>query len=294
MTRWTAADMPALTGHTVMITGASSGIGLSAARELGRAGARVVLAVRNPVKGRQAAREIPGSSEVVELDVADLGSIRALAGSWSESISVLVNNAGVMQLPLTRSPDGFEMQAATNFLGPFALTNLLLPHVTGRVVTLSSQLHRRGHLRPDDLNWQQRRYNPTAAYCDSKLCATMFALELGRRLTAAGSPVRSGLAHPGIATTNLVAHIGGFQGMVNRLMRFMVNDADTGALSTLYAATQDIPGGSYVGPDGLGAIKGYPKAGRASAKAADPEAASRLWAAAAELTGTGASLALAS
>ena len=114
------------------------------------------------------------------------------------------------------------------------------------------------------------------------------------RWTAAGSPVRSVLAHPGIATTNLAAHIGGFQGMVNRLMRFMVNDADTGALSTLYAATQDIPGGSYVGPDGLGAIRGYPKVGRASAKAADPEAASRLWAAAIDLTGTGAVLAGAS
>jgi NAD(P)-dependent dehydrogenase (short-subunit alcohol dehydrogenase family) len=194
MTRWTAADTPDLTGRTVMITGAGSGIGLSSARELGRAGARVVLAVRNPVKGRQAAQKVPGDTEVVELDVADLGSIRALADGWSEPITVLVNNAGVMQLPLTRSRDGFEMQAATNFLGPFALTNLLLPHVTGRVVTLSTQLHRLGHLRLDDLNWRQRTYNSTAAYNDSKLCVTMFALELDRRLTAAGSPVRSVLA----------------------------------------------------------------------------------------------------
>jgi NAD(P)-dependent dehydrogenase (short-subunit alcohol dehydrogenase family) len=293
MTRWTATDMPDMTGHTVMITGASSGIGLSAARELGRAGARVVLAVRNPVKGRQAARQVPGNTEVVELDVADLSSIRALADRWSEPISVLINNAGVMQLPLTRSPDGFEMQAATNFLGPFALTNLLLPHVTGRVVTLSTQLHRLGHLNLDDVNWQQRRYNTTAAYNDSKLCVTMFALELDRRLKGAGSPVRSVLAHPGIATTNLVAHVGGVQGMVNRLTGFMGNDADTGALSTLYAATQDVPGGSYVGPGGLGGIRGYPKVGRASAKAADPEAATRLWAAAVDLTGTGARLALA-
>ena len=293
MTRWTAADMPDLTGHTIMITGASSGIGLSAARELGRAGARVVLAVRNPVKGRQAAREVPGITEVVDLDVANLASIRALADRWSEPISVLINNAGVMQLPLTRSPDGFEMQAATNFLGPFALTNLLLPHIAGRVVTLSTELHRLGHLRLDDLSWQQRKYSRTAAYNDSKLCVTMFALELDRRLKAAGSPVRSVLAHPGIATTNLVAHVGGLQGMVNRLTGFLGNDADTGALATLYAATQDIPGGSYVGPDGLGGIRGYPKVGRVSAKAADTADARRLWAAAVDLTGTGATLTLA-
>jgi NAD(P)-dependent dehydrogenase (short-subunit alcohol dehydrogenase family) len=290
MTRWTAADTPILTGRTVMITGGTSGIGLSTARELGRAGARVVLAVRDLAKGRRVASELPGLIEVVEVDIANLASIRALAGGWSEPIDVLINNAGVMQLPLTRSPDGFEMQTATNFLGPFALTNLLLPRITERVVTVTSALHRQGQLHLDDLNWDQRKYNRTTAYNDSKLCVTMFALELDLRLNAAGSTVRSVLAHPGIATTNLVSHVDGLQGTVYRLMRFLVNDADTGALSTLYAATQDIPGGSYVGPRGPG-IKGHPTLRRPAAKAGDHNAASRLWDAAVELTGTGANLA---
>jgi NAD(P)-dependent dehydrogenase (short-subunit alcohol dehydrogenase family) len=194
---------------------------------------------------------------------------------------------------LAYTADGFESQAATNYFGPFALTNLLLPHVTDRVITISSQLHRRGHVHADDLNWRKRKYNATAAYCDSKLEATLFALELNRRLAASGSRVRSLIAHPGIATTNLVSHVGGFPGVMYRAMRFMINDAEHGALPTLYAASQDIPGGSYVGPDGVGGIKGYPEVRKPSRAAADPEAARTLWAATAELTDTGAQLAAA-
>ena len=285
MAKWTAAELPDMAGRTAVITGASGGIGLITARELARVGARVILAVRDTAKGEAIARDLSGDTEVRRLDVSSLESVRAFARAWTGEIDILINNAGIMQVPLAYTADGLESQAATNFFGPFALTNLLLPHVTDRVITISSQLHRRGHVRTDDLNWKTRKYNATAAYCDSKLDVTLFALELNRRLAASGSRVRSLVAHPGIATTNLVSHVGGFPGFMNRAMRFMVNDAERGALPTLYAASQDIPGGSYVGPDGVGGIKGYPEIGKPSRTASDPEAARALWAAAAELTG---------
>ena len=292
MAKWTAAELPDLSGRTVVITGGSGGIGLITARELARVGAHVVLAVRDTAKGENAARTLRGGdTEVRRLDVSSLESVRAFARAWSGDIDILINNAGIMQVPLAYTADGFESQAATNYFGPFALTNLLLPHVTDRVVTLSSQLHRRGHLHADDLNWRRREYNATAAYCDSKLDVTLFALELNRRLAASGSRVRSLAAHPGIATTNLVAHVGGFLGLMNRATRFLVNDAEHGALPSLYAASQDIPGGSYVGPDGVGSIRGYPEVRKPSRAASDPEAARTLWSATAELTGIGAELA---
>jgi NAD(P)-dependent dehydrogenase (short-subunit alcohol dehydrogenase family) len=293
MAKWTAAQLPDMSGRTVVITGASGGIGLITARELARVGARVILAVRDPAKGEAIARTLSGETQVRQLNVASLESVRAFARAWTGEIDILINNAGIMQVPLAYTADGFESQTATNYFGPFALTNLLLPHVIDRVITVSSQLHRRGHVHADDLNWRKRKYNATAAYCDSKLDATLFALELNRRLAASGSRVRSLIAHPGIATTNLVSHVGGFPGVMNRAMRFMVNDAEHGALPTLYAASQDIPGGCYVGPDGVGGIKGYPEVRKPSRAAADPEAARTLWAATAELTDTGAQLAAA-
>lgn len=160
MAKWTASDLPDLTGRTAVVTGATSGIGLITARELARAGARVVLAVRDPDKGDRAVRDMPGNTEVRQLDVADLTSVRSFAQAWTGDIDILVNNAGIMEVPLAYTADGFESQAATNYFGPFALTNLLLPHVTDRVITVSSQLHRRGRVRLGDLNWRQRRYNP--------------------------------------------------------------------------------------------------------------------------------------
>ncbi len=292
MTKWTTAELPDLAGRTAVVTGASGGIGLITARELAGAGARVVLAVRDTDKGAKAARAMAGDTEVRQLDVSSLDSVRAFADAWTGDIDILVNNAGIMQVPLACTADGFESQAATNYFGPFALTNLLLPHVADRVVTISSQLHRRGHVRTDDLNWKTRKYNATAAYCDSKLDVTLFAIELDRRLTASGSRVRSLLAHPGIAATNLTSHVGGFPGFMNRAMRFMTNDAEIGALPTLYAAVEDIPGGSYVGPNGIGGIKGYPAVRKPSRTALDPETARTLWTAAAALTGTGAHLAV--
>ena len=258
--RWTAADIPPQTGRTAVVTGANSGLGLETARALAAAGARVVLAVRGPARGEAAAADLAGDVEVRRLDLADLESVRAFAGSWTGDLDILVNNAGIMLVPAGVTADGFESQFGTNHLGHFALTNLLLPFVTDRVVTLSSGLHRSGTIVLDDLNWQRRPYSPQRAYAQSKLANLLFTLELQRRLTVARSPVRAMAAHPGWAATNLQSHSGsrlrdGAMQVGNRL--FAMTGAQ-GALPTLFAATADIPGGSYVGPDRMMEMRGYP------------------------------------
>ena len=282
MARWTADQLPSMTGRTVMITGAGGGIGLVTARELARVGARVVLAVRDVDKARRATAGMPGDLEFRRLDVADLDAVTAFAQSYTGEIDVLVNNAGVMDIPAARTAQGFDVQTATNYFGPFVLTNLLLPRLTDRVVTVSSQLHRFGRLRLDDLDWRARRYNGLAVYEASKLAVVLFSLELQRRLTAGGSHVRSVVAHPGVARTGLVTHSP--LNVVNRLP-FLVQDVERGALPLLYAATQDVPGNAYVGPDGLFSFTGYPLIRRPGRVGRDPELARRLWQATAALTG---------
>jgi NAD(P)-dependent dehydrogenase (short-subunit alcohol dehydrogenase family) len=288
MTKWTAANLPDLEHTTVVVTGATGGIGLVAARELVRAGAHVVLAVRDVAKGAAVAAEFTaagsrGTTEVRALDVSSLASVRAFVDAWSGPIDVLINNAGIMQVPLRRTAEGLESQMATNYFGPFLLTNLLLPVIRNRVVFVSSQLHRLGHVHLDDLNGTTRKYSEMDAYADSKLDVALFSLELQRRLTEAGSSVRSIVAHPGIARTNLTAHRG------TGINRFgaLLNDAEHGALPLLFAATQDIPGNSYVGPDGIGSVKGYPVVRRASKAAYDGAAAGQLWEQSAELVQLG-------
>jgi NAD(P)-dependent dehydrogenase (short-subunit alcohol dehydrogenase family) len=287
--KWNATDLPDLTGRTAVVTGANSGIGLKAAEALARAGAHVVFAVRDPERGRAAAATVHGSTEVRRLDLADLSSVREFAADWQGELHLLLNNAGVMMLPEQRTRDGFEMQFGTNHLGHFALTNLLLPHITDRVVTVSSGLHRGGTGVIDfaDLN-RTANYSPTGAYAQSKLANLLFTLELQRRLTEAGSPVRATAAHPGYAATNLQSHAAS---PLSRLFmkfgnRFMAQDDKAGALPTLYAATQDLPGASYVGPDGFQEMRGAPTLVGRSAAASDPEAAKRLWTVSEELTGT--------
>jgi NAD(P)-dependent dehydrogenase (short-subunit alcohol dehydrogenase family) len=285
MPKWTSADLPRMDGRTVVITGAGSGIGLIAARELARVGASVVAAVRDPAKARPALAGVAGSVEIRQLDVSDLGSIRAFVDASEPAVDVLVNNAGVMDVPAQRTADGFDLQTATNYFGPFVLTNLLADRITDRVVSVTSQLHRRARLDLADLDWRARADNPMQAYCDSKLAIILFSLELQRRLTAAGRPVRSVLAHPGIATTALAAHSAANR--INRL-RFLLNDPEHGALPTLYAVTQDVPGNAYVGPDGLGSVKGHPVVRRPGWRGRDAEVASQLWEATAALTGVSA------
>jgi NAD(P)-dependent dehydrogenase (short-subunit alcohol dehydrogenase family) len=285
---WTARDLPTLDGRTVVVTGATSGLGLVTARELARAGARVVLAVRDTAKGEQAATAIPGTVEVRRLDLADLASVRSFADAWDERLDVLVNNAGVMAVPERRTKDGFELQIGTNHLGHFALTNLLLPHIADRVVTVSSTAHWFGRIGLDDLNWERRRYSRWRAYGQSKLANLLFTLELQRRLAEAGSHVRAHAAHPGYANTNLQGHTSsalqhGFMAVTNR---FLAQSAEMGALPTLFAATQDLPGASFVGPGGFQEQRGYPALARRTARACDAETARRLWELSEQLTGT--------
>lgn len=285
--RWTSDDLPDLAGRTVVVTGANSGIGLVAARCLAGAGARVVLAVRDTAKGEEAAASIAGDTEVRALDLADLSSVREFASAWNGDLDVLVNNAGVMAVPEARTKDGFEMQIGTNHLGPFALTNLLLPRITDRAVTVSSGAHRIGGLDLDDLNWERRGYERWRAYGQSKLSNLLFTLELQRRLSEAGSDLRAVAAHPGYAATNLQSHTGNL--LQNTLMaignKVLAQSDEMGALPTLYAATQDIPGGAYVGPDGFREQRGHPKLVGRSSAASDEQAARRLWEISEELTG---------
>jgi NAD(P)-dependent dehydrogenase (short-subunit alcohol dehydrogenase family) len=283
---WTATDLQDLSGKTVVVTGASSGLGIPTTSELARAGARVVLAVRNVAKGEEVARAIGGRTEVRELELTSLASIREFAGAWSGPLDILVNNAGIMQVPQARTADGFELTIGTNHLGHFALTNLLLPNITDRVVTISSLLHRRGRIDVDDLNWERRTYNDTRAYADSKQANLLFTLELQRRLAAEGSRVRAVAAHPGLSRTNLSKHLSGFRGAAARMVDgVMSQDAEHGALPTLYAATQDIPGNSFVGPNGFQHLRGHPEIVQASSASQDPDLARRLWDLSAELTG---------
>ena len=283
---WTSADLPSFEGRTAVVTGATSGIGLVAARELARVGAHVVLAVRNTARGEEVAAAMTGSTEVRHLDLTDLASVRAFADAWSGDLDVLVNNAGVMAVPEGRTADGFETQIGTNHLGHFALTGLLIEHVTDRVVTLASGAHRMGRIRLDDLNWE-RGYKRWPAYGQSKLANLLFTLELQRRLTEAGSAVRAVAAHPGYAATHLQSRTG--NPLQNGLMalgnRVIAQSDEAGAWPTLFAASQDLPGGSYVGPSGPGEARGTPKLVGRSAAAMDAETARGLWELSERLTG---------
>jgi NAD(P)-dependent dehydrogenase (short-subunit alcohol dehydrogenase family) len=289
--KWTAADLPAMSGRTAVVTGASSGLGLITARRLASAGARVVLAVRDEARGRSAAATMPGTTEVRSLDLGSQASVRAFAAAWTGPLDILINNAGIMQVPRARTTDGFEVQIATNHLGPFALTNLLMPHITDRVVTVSSEMHKRGRVDPGDLNGENRPYDAFQTYCDTKLANLLFTFELQRRLTRAGSSVRAMAAHPGLSKTSLASHVTGLSGLSQKiLVTLFAQDAEHGALPTLYAATADLPGGSHAGPDGPGERRGYPTLVQASQDARDEQLAGRLWDASARLTGTGQTL----
>jgi NAD(P)-dependent dehydrogenase (short-subunit alcohol dehydrogenase family) len=248
MSQWTAADLPSFAGRTVIVTGANSGLGSITAGELARAGAKTILAVRNTTKGDEAAAGMTGDVEVRKLDLQDLASVRAFAAGV-DRIDVLINNAGIMAVPYAQTADGFESQIGTNHLGHFALTNLLLPKITDRVVTIASIMHLMGRINLKDLNWKSRPYLAWPAYGQSKLANLLFTKELQRRLEAAGSHVKALVAHPGYSSTNLQSHSAGVFGKVFQAGNSLVaTDADFGARQTLYAASQDLPGNTYVGP----------------------------------------------
>jgi NAD(P)-dependent dehydrogenase (short-subunit alcohol dehydrogenase family) len=297
MTGWTADRIPDQHGRVAVVTGANSGLGLVTATELARHGAHVVLAVRNTAAGEQAARRIDGDTEVRELDLASLDSVRAFAAKLvvdHPAIDLLVNNAGVVFLgPRRTSADGFELQFATNVLGHFALTGLLLDNLAAareaRVVNLSSITHKNAHLDFDDL-MSERGYRAAAAYGRSKLATTISGLELDRRLRAAGSPITSVLAHPGLTRTNLTPraweHRGRAGQVIARLGLLATQPVERGALPQLHAATATgVRGGQFFGPAGLGETRGRVTEARLSRDAADPAIGRRLWAAAEELTG---------
>ncbi|ORW93873.1 oxidoreductase [Mycobacterium sp. IEC1808] len=249
MSGWTAADLPSFSGRTAIVTGASGGLGEVTARELARVGAHVILAVRNTDKGDAAAARMTGQVEVCRLDLQDLSSVRHFADQV-DRVDVLVNNAGIMATKRAFTVDGFEGQIGTNHLGHFALTNLLLPRLTDRVVTVSSLLHHIGYISRKDLNWQSRPYSAWLAYGQSKLANLLFTSELQRRLDAVGSPLRALAAHPGWSHTNLQGNSGRKFGdaAVLAVDRLVSTDADFGARQTLYAASQDLAGDTFVGP----------------------------------------------
>jgi NAD(P)-dependent dehydrogenase (short-subunit alcohol dehydrogenase family) len=283
-----SSTTPDMTGRRVIVTGANSGIGRAAASTLAGAGAHVVLAVRSLEKGHAAAAEMPGKTEVRELDLANLASVRDFAARWDlGEIDLLINNAGVMVPPLTRTAEGFELQFGTNHLGHFALTNLLLEQISGRVVTVSSTGHRIGRIDFDDLNWERKPYRAWRAYGQSKLANLLFTSELQRRLTAAGSDVLANAAHPGYASTNLQFHSGrrAFDLLGSVGNRLLAQDENGGSLPTLYAAAADVPGDSFAGPGGFLEQHGAPKLVGRSKAAQDANAARRLWEVSEELTG---------
>jgi NAD(P)-dependent dehydrogenase (short-subunit alcohol dehydrogenase family) len=287
MTTSSSLHIPDISGRKVIVTGANSGIGRAAACALAGAGAHVVLAVRDADKGEAAAAAMPGETEVRQLDLASLASIHEFAEGYSGEIDILINNAGVMIPPLTRTADGFELQFGTNHLGHFALTNLLLEQITGRVVSVASGAHKAGRIDFDDLNWEHKDYKAVSAYGQSKLANLLFTSELQRRLTEAGSPVIATAAHPGYAATNLQFHSGkrGGDMLMGVANRIFAQSEEDGALPTIYAAVEDVPGDSYAGPSGLMEMRGAPKLVGRSAAAKDTDVARRLWEVSEALTG---------
>ncbi|WP_067819861.1 oxidoreductase [Nocardia inohanensis] len=284
MSGWDIADIPDQTGRTIIVTGANSGLGAATARALAGAGAQVIMACRNEVKARGVADRIGAGVQVRRLDLADLASVREFADGI-DSADVLINNAGVMAVPLKRTADGFEMQVGTNHLGHFALTGLLLEKIRERVVTVSSGMHAIGRIDIEDLNWERRNYQRWAAYGQSKLANLMFTFELQRRLTAAGSPKLSVAAHPGYAATDLQGHTESFQDVFLSIgNRLFAQSAEMGALPALFAATSEVEPGEFYGPTGLRGLRGHPGRSSSSAAARDEVTARRLWELSEQLT----------
>ncbi len=288
---WAAERLGDQGGKRVIVTGATSGVGLGTATALARAGAEVILAVRNTELGRQRAAEMGGSTSVVELDLANLASVRAFPGLIDGDVDVLINNAGVVTQHRTETADGFEMMLGTNMLGPFALTNLLLARVRSRIINVGSEAHRSATLRLEDMHLRSHKWTVMGAYGRSKLAMMLWGLELDRRLRAAESPVVAQLTHPGWVASNLSnVSDSPVMSLLHRTVKAaagrLANDIDEGAAPTLYCLTEPIPPGSYVGVTGRFGMRGAPVLTGRSALACDYTVAADVVAFAETETGT--------
>ncbi|MCX6401113.1 MAG: SDR family NAD(P)-dependent oxidoreductase [Propionibacteriales bacterium] len=291
MRPWT--QVPPQVGRRFVITGSNGGLGLETARILGSRGAEIVMACRSVEKGEAAARTVPGHDkgriQVRQLDLSELSSVRRfVAGLEDEGrpVDVLINNAGVLGVPHALSAEGVEMHFATNYLGHFVLTQGLLPLLTDRVVVISSREHKSGEIDLDDLAWERRPYRVFGAYGASKLADLLLMRELDRRLRAEGSPLRSVAAHPGASATSITSGTGNpvVTAIGHYGSRLVSMPAWRGALCTVYAATMDVPGGTYIGPHGRSELWGWPAPARMSPKADDEVLAAALWEKSVELS----------
>lgn len=307
MTNWTPAQMPSLTDSTVVVTGANSGLGYEGTRQFARRGATVVMACRSLDRARSAKQQIEADNQfheeaaldVRECDLASLDSVRTFADGMADaydSVDILCNNAGVMAIPRRETEDGFEMQLGVNHFGHFALTGRLFSLLTAgadtaRVVTQSSGMHERGEMDFADLNWEES-YSKWDAYGRSKLANVLFAYELQRRLDHTGEDgVTSHACHPGYADTGLQGRSASESSnpLAGPLMKVantvFAQSAEKGAYPMLYAATADLDGGEYVGPDGFLSMRGRPEIQESSAASYDEDDARQLWEQSVEMTG---------
>ncbi|MCK7535488.1 MAG: oxidoreductase [Marinilabiliales bacterium] len=299
MTKWTIEQIGYLKGKIIIVTGGASGIGFSASEVLAAKGAGLVLAVRSIVKGEKAAAMIralhPAADvTVMHLDLGDLSSVRKFAAEFTgrfDRLDILINNAGVMIPPYSKTKDGFELQFGTNHLGHFALTAHLLPLLLAtplsRIVSISSIAARNGKINFKNLDGEQG-YNPMTFYRQSKLANLLFAIELQNRLERAKTTSISAACHPGISVTNLMSRGSGKETgkIMKAMMSLIAQPAAKGALPTLYAATHpDLRGGEYIGPDGRGNHRGDPVLTNDATRLFKPDLAASLWEISEELTG---------
>jgi NAD(P)-dependent dehydrogenase (short-subunit alcohol dehydrogenase family) len=290
-TAWSPSRLGNLTGKRIIVTGATNGVGLGTARLLAHAGAHVILAVRNTELGAQRAAEIGGSTSIAKLDLADLSSVRAFPDQLDGDVDILINNAGAVVQHRTDTVDGFEMTMGTNFLGPFALTNLLLGRVRSQIINVGSDAHKSAILRLDDMHLRSHQWAAYPAYARSKLAVMLWGLELDRRLRVAQSSVTTQLTHPGWVSSNLSQVsdkqlMKNFHRVVTVLANRFGNNIEEGAGPTLYCISEPIPSGSYVGIDGRFGLKGGPVLTGRSAVACDYQAAAKVFEFGEKETGT--------
>ncbi len=292
--KWDIENISDQNGKTIIVTGSSSGIGFEAARVLALKNAEVIIAVRNSIKGEKALEKIISEKKdakvkVMHLDLADLKSVGIFADEFKKKntkLDILINNAGVMVPPYSKTSDGFELQMGTNHFGHFALTLQLLDILNNtkgsRIVNVSSMAHKYGNIDFDDLNWEKRKYKPMRSYGDSKIANLYFTSELSKKLKEKGTDTKVTSAHPGWTATDLQRH----NSAAEFLNGFFAQKVNMGALPTLYAAIgEDAESGDFFGPSGFMEIKGYPKKVSPNKLSRDKIIAKKLWEVSEKVTG---------